>query len=63
MKEILAESRRTFGRIDGVIHAAGIPGGGLMQLKNREGVEHVLAATVQGTLVLDRIFQENLRTS
>ena len=52
----LAEER--FGKFDGVIHAAGIPGGGIIQLKTTEMTAKVLAPKVQGTLVLNDIFQD-----
>ena len=45
-----------FGRIDGVIHAAGIAGSGIVELKTREVAEAVLAAKVRGTDVLRDVF-------
>jgi phthiocerol/phenolphthiocerol synthesis type-I polyketide synthase E len=48
----VAEARRRFGTVHGVIHAAGVPGGGLIQLKTRADVERVLAPKVSGTLAL-----------
>ncbi len=47
-----------FGPINGVIHAAGIAGGGLIQLKKPEATDQVLAAKVQGVLVLDSLLNE-----
>jgi acyl transferase domain-containing protein/acyl carrier protein len=44
-----------FGPINGVIHAAGIPGGGLVQLKNPGATENVLSPKVAGTLVLESL--------
>lgn len=44
-----------FGKINGVIHAAGIPGGGLVQLKTTDASEKVLSSKVAGTLVLDSL--------
>ncbi len=41
-----------FGRLDAVFHTAGVPGGGLMQLKRREEAARVLAPKVEGTRVL-----------
>jgi acyl transferase domain-containing protein/acyl carrier protein len=46
------EVRRRYGRLDGVIHAAGVPGGGVMQLKTREAASAVLAPKVAGTRAL-----------
>jgi amino acid adenylation domain-containing protein len=44
--------RARFGRIDGVIHAAGVAGAGLAQLKDRETAEAVLRPKVTGARVL-----------
>ncbi|MEO8076392.1 MAG: SDR family NAD(P)-dependent oxidoreductase, partial [Acidobacteriota bacterium] len=52
MRDVVQEARRRFGRIDGVVHAAGIAGGGLIQLKARDAAERVLAPKVGGTLAL-----------
>ncbi|MCA0354198.1 MAG: SDR family NAD(P)-dependent oxidoreductase [Chloroflexi bacterium] len=41
-----------FGAINGVFHAAGVPGVGLMQLKTAEAAASVLAPKVQGTLAI-----------
>jgi NAD(P)-dependent dehydrogenase (short-subunit alcohol dehydrogenase family)/acyl carrier protein len=46
-----------FGHIHGVIHAAGIAGGGIIQLKTAEMADRVLAPKVQGTLVLKALLQ------
>ena len=48
----LDEARRRFGVIHGVVHAAGIAGGGIIQLKTPETADRVLEAKVQGTLAL-----------
>jgi NAD(P)-dependent dehydrogenase (short-subunit alcohol dehydrogenase family)/acyl carrier protein len=48
----LDEARRRFGAIHGVVHAAGIAGGGIIPLKTPEIAERVLEAKVQGTLAL-----------
>jgi acyl transferase domain-containing protein/acyl carrier protein len=50
--QVLAE----FGKINGIIHAAGVPGGGIIQLKTPETAAKVLAPKVQGTLILERVF-------
>ncbi len=47
-----------FGTIDGVIHAAGIPDGGLIPLRTRDSMEPVLAPKIKGTLVLDRVLKD-----
>jgi NAD(P)-dependent dehydrogenase (short-subunit alcohol dehydrogenase family)/acyl carrier protein len=48
----LDEARRRFGAIHGIVHAAGIAGGGIIQLKTPEAAERVLEAKLQGTLAL-----------
>jgi acyl transferase domain-containing protein len=56
-QEVVDRARRRFGAIHGVIHSAGIPGGGLIQLKAQEKAAAVLAPKVQGTHVLGEIFR------
>ncbi|GBE93211.1 beta-ketoacyl synthase [Nostoc cycadae WK-1] len=46
-----------FGQINGVIHAAAVLGGGMMQLKTKKIAADALAPKVQGTRVLKKIFQ------
>jgi len=58
MREALARARETFGEIDGVIHAAGVAGGGLIELRPSETVSDVLAPKVHGTLVLESLFED-----
>jgi acyl transferase domain-containing protein/acyl carrier protein len=58
MREVLARARERFGRIDGVIHASGIAGGGLIELKEPHAADAVLAPKVLGTLVLDELLKE-----
>lgn len=58
MQEAIATAKNRFGEINGVIHAAGVPGGGVIQGKTRDGVEKILAPKVKGTLVLDSIFKD-----
>ncbi len=47
-----------FGAIHGVIHAAGRPGGGIIQAKTRAAAEAVLAPKVWGALALDEAFAD-----
>ena len=53
MQEAIQLTYERFGTIHGVIHAAGIAGGGIIQLKTPEIAARVLAPKVQGTVVLD----------
>lgn len=49
---------RRFGRLDGVFHAAGMPGAGLIALKTSEMARRVLAPKVAGTLALKAALEE-----
>ncbi len=55
MRAALGRAQERFGPIHGVIHAAGLAAGGIMQLKKREEIERVLTPKLKGTLVLERI--------
>ncbi len=57
MTRIVTAARARFGRIDGVVHAAGVAGGGLIPLKTRDAAARVLRAKVLGTLVLDEVLR------
>jgi acyl transferase domain-containing protein len=59
MRAAIAETQQKFGRIHGVVHAAGVPGGGVIQRKTAEMAEPVLAAKVKGTLVLASLFKDS----
>lgn len=52
VKEAVNLAIEKFGTLNGVIHAAGIPGGGMIQVKKREQAEAILRPKVQGTLAL-----------
>jgi acyl transferase domain-containing protein len=58
MRAVVAGVLATFGELHGVLHAAGVPGVGMMQLKTREHIEGVLRPKVQGTIVLDRVLAD-----
>lgn len=49
---VVTETRARCGAIHGVIHAAGVPGGGLIQLKTGDSAAAVLAPKMAGTLAL-----------
>jgi acyl transferase domain-containing protein len=49
---VVAAARRRFGAIHGAIHAAGVAGGGIIQLKTVETAEKVLAPKVRGARAL-----------
>ncbi len=58
MREVLARGMERFGHIDGVIHAAGVPGGGIIQRQTPAELEQVLAPKVTGTQVLLGLLEE-----
>ena len=58
MERVVADTRGRFGSIQGVIHSAGVAGGGIIQLKERESVARVMAPKVQGTLILETVLKE-----
>ena len=58
MHKAIANSLTHFGDIHGAIHAAGVPAGGIIQLKNRSMTEEIFAPKIKGTLVLDRVLQD-----
>ena len=53
MRRVVSQALEKFGRIDGVLHAAGVLDDGLIQLKQKDAADRVLAPKVTGTLVLE----------
>jgi NAD(P)-dependent dehydrogenase (short-subunit alcohol dehydrogenase family)/acyl carrier protein len=53
MREAVAQTIARFGALHGVVHAAGVAGGGILQLKTRDAAERVMAPKVRGTLALE----------
>ena len=45
-----------FGRVDGIVHAAGVPGGGMAEVKERSAAEQVMLPKLLGTLALREAF-------
>ena len=58
MKSAIEQARERFGEINGVIHAAGVPGAGIIQIKTPAMAANVLAAKVAGTRVLERVLRD-----
>jgi non-ribosomal peptide synthase protein (TIGR01720 family) len=58
MGEVVRRSTEAFGQIHGVIHSAGLPPAGLIQLKTQEMAARVLSPKVKGALVLDRVLKD-----
>ncbi|MEG4940199.1 SDR family oxidoreductase [Microcoleus sp. F4-D5] len=59
MRAQVAQAIEHFGNIHGVIHAAGIAGGGLIQRQTPEMVANSFASKIKGTQVLEAIFKES----
>ncbi|WP_232376199.1 type I polyketide synthase [Amycolatopsis aidingensis] len=56
LRGLRAEVLDTFGRLDGIVHAAGIAGGGLIETRQLADMRAVLAPKVAGTLALRTVF-------
>ncbi len=59
MQQVFSQAGETFGRIDGVIHAAGVPDGAAIEIRSRKQTSAVLSPKVTGTLVLEEILNEH----
>lgn len=59
IKEVRNLVKARFGKVDGLVHAAGMKGVGRIASKTRETTEIVLAPKIKGTLVLDEVFAED----
>ena len=55
MDAVVAAARERFGPIQGVVHAAGLPGGGVVQLKDPKVAAAVLAPKLGGARVLEQV--------
>jgi acyl transferase domain-containing protein/acyl carrier protein len=58
MQAVLQLTNEQFGPIHGVIHAAGVTPGGMLQAKTAEGAASILAPKVKGTLVLADLLKD-----
>jgi acyl transferase domain-containing protein/acyl carrier protein len=58
MQAVIHLAKKRFAGIDGVIHAAGLPDGGMIPLRTRDSIELVLAPKIKGTLVLDQVLKD-----
>src|ERR1041384_8666458 len=52
----IEDATQRFGEINGVVHLAGRPGGGIIQLKTREMAEQIFDPKVKGAFVLTKLF-------
>jgi acyl transferase domain-containing protein/thioesterase domain-containing protein len=58
MRRVIDETKRRFGGLDGVIHAAGVLRDGPLLAKTQQQIEEVFASKVHGTLVLDALLKD-----
>jgi polyketide synthase PksJ len=58
MRSALATAQERFGKINGVIHAAGVSPGGMIQVKEKQVAAAVLAPKVKGALVLNELLKD-----
>lgn len=57
MRRVVATIESTIGAINGVLHSAGIAGGGIILLQKKSETEKVLDPKVRGALVLGEVFK------
>lgn len=58
VRRAVETARSRFGAVNGVLHAAGVPGMGMMQFKTVDDMDRVLAPKVAGTLALAEVLRE-----
>lgn len=59
MEQLIESAQQQFGKLNGVIHSAGVADGALIANRDFETSAKVLAPKIQGTLVLDKLLSEN----
>ncbi|MBN3346598.1 beta-ketoacyl synthase [Clostridium botulinum] len=59
MKRIANNIYDKYGKVNGVIHAAGIAGGKIILLQNKEMVQEVFQPKVKGIMVLESVLKNN----
>ncbi|HEX3048372.1 MAG TPA: SDR family NAD(P)-dependent oxidoreductase [Bacillota bacterium] len=59
MAPIIDELRTKYGKINGIIHSAGVVGDGFIIRKEEDVFQKVLAPKVQGTWILDQLTQDD----
>ncbi|MDJ1136009.1 SDR family NAD(P)-dependent oxidoreductase [Streptomyces iconiensis] len=60
LRAVRAEAESAFGKIDVVLHAAGVTGGGMLETRSQADAERVMAAKVFGTLALEEVFADDV---
>lgn len=59
MRGVVERASARFGRVHGVVHTAGVPGGGIIQFKTPEKAASILAPKVQGARILGKLFHDS----
>lgn len=59
VRRIRSLTMERYGAVNGIIHAAGVPGAGIIQTKTPETIETVFAPKVTGTLNLETVFEND----
>lgn len=59
MRSVTDDLHHRYGRINGIIHAAGISGEGILQQKSDETFRNVIAPKITGTWILDNLTRED----
>ena len=60
LRVVIAAARDRFSTVDGVIHAAGVASGGVMQLRSLDDARAVLRPKVAGTRALEAAFGDHM---
>jgi acyl transferase domain-containing protein/acyl carrier protein len=58
VRDVVAQAQERFGAVHGIIHAAALPGSGMIALKPQAVAASVLGPKVQGTRVLEAVSRE-----
>ncbi|WP_432409141.1 SDR family NAD(P)-dependent oxidoreductase [Wukongibacter sp. M2B1] len=56
-KSLIDDIKKEYGKINGIVHCAGIPGDGFIRGKSKETFDEVIRPKVQGTWILDHLTQ------
>ncbi len=59
LRKVIQDAIKNFGPIDGVIHAAGLADGLMIQRRESKHSEQLFASKITGTLLLDHLLEEN----
>ncbi len=60
LRAVRARAEAAFGPVNGILHAAGITGGGMLETRSAEDAEAVLKAKVFGTLAIEEVFGDSI---